>query len=211
VQTAYANGGSTAYLREGLGLPVALTPTGVKHLHRAAQAFDVGVYWEANGHGTVLLGPAAQAAAERAGRAPWARDVSALLRMVNQAVGDALSGVLLAECLLRRLGWTFADWAALYAELPSRQAVLRVRDRGVIATADAETRCVAPEGLQAAVDAAVARHACGRAFVRPSGTEDVVRVYAEAATREACDALTLEVLRAVHRLAGGLGDAPEGL
>lgn len=29
------------------------TKTGVKHLHRAAQEFDIGVYFEANGHGTV--------------------------------------------------------------------------------------------------------------------------------------------------------------
>jgi len=28
-------------------------PTGVKHLHHAAMQFDVGVYFEANGHGTV--------------------------------------------------------------------------------------------------------------------------------------------------------------
>lgn len=29
------------------------TKTGVKHLHHVAQGFDVGVYFEANGHGTV--------------------------------------------------------------------------------------------------------------------------------------------------------------
>lgn len=34
-------------------VPVACVPTGVKHLHHRAQEFDVGVYFEANGHGTV--------------------------------------------------------------------------------------------------------------------------------------------------------------
>lgn len=29
--------------------------TGVKHLHHKAQEFDVGVYFEANGHGTVSI------------------------------------------------------------------------------------------------------------------------------------------------------------
>ena len=33
-------------------------PEGVKFLHEAAHHFDVGVYWEANGHGTVLFSPA---------------------------------------------------------------------------------------------------------------------------------------------------------
>ena len=52
-----------------------------------------------------------------------------------------------------------------------------------------QTYCVqraqvtAPEGLQAAIDAIVAKFPQARSFVRPSGTEDVVRVYAEAATK----------------------------
>ena len=48
----------------------------------------------------------------------------------------------------------------------------------------------------------------GRAFVRPSGTEDVVRVYAEATTQEAADKLALDVARQVHRVAGGVGEQP---
>ena len=48
----------------------------------------------------------------------------------------------------------------------------------------------------------------GRAFVRPSGTEDVVRVYAEASKQEAADKLALDVARQVHRVAGGVGDQP---
>ena len=69
-------------------------------------------------------------------------------------------------------------------------------------------RLVAPAALQARIDALAASHKSGRAFVRPSGTEDVVRVYAEAATRRDADALALEVRRAVFDLAGGLGERP---
>jgi phosphomannomutase len=59
VQTAYANGASTQHIRQSLGAcEVACTATGVKHLHAAAAAFDVGIYFEANGHGTVLFGAA---------------------------------------------------------------------------------------------------------------------------------------------------------
>jgi phosphoacetylglucosamine mutase len=54
VQTAYANGASTTFL-QNLGLEVALTPTGVKYLHKKALEYDIGIYFEANGHGTVLF------------------------------------------------------------------------------------------------------------------------------------------------------------
>ena len=43
-------------MRNELQCKVALTPTGVKYLHEAAHHFDVGIYFEANGHGTVLFG-----------------------------------------------------------------------------------------------------------------------------------------------------------
>jgi phosphoacetylglucosamine mutase len=36
-------------------VPVACEATGVKHLHHRAFEFDIGVYFEANGHGTVVF------------------------------------------------------------------------------------------------------------------------------------------------------------
>ena len=48
----------------------------------------------------------------------------------------------------------------------------------------------------------------GRAFVRPSGTEDVVRVYAEARTQPAADELAARVARAVHDCGDGVGARP---
>lgn len=54
IKTAYANGASNLYAKEH-HIPVELTKTGVKHLHPRAAAYDVGLYFEANGHGTVLF------------------------------------------------------------------------------------------------------------------------------------------------------------
>lgn len=46
----HSNGGWWMFFQK---VPVACVPTGVKHLHHRAQDFDIGVYFEANGHGTV--------------------------------------------------------------------------------------------------------------------------------------------------------------
>ncbi len=86
---------------------------------------------------------------------------------------------------------------------------MRVADRNVIRTADAERKAVSPPGLQDEVDRVVSGYSGGRSFVRPSGTEDVVRVYAEAATRKEADALAVEVGRKVHQMAGGVGEEPK--
>ena len=52
--------------------------------------------------------------------------------MVNQAVGDALSGLLLVEAALRRRGWGLAEWGALYGDLPSRQLKARALVSGLL-------------------------------------------------------------------------------
>ncbi|CAA6673765.1 unnamed protein product [Spirodela intermedia] len=188
VQTAYANGASTEFLRR-MGMEVAFTPTGVKHLHEKASEYDVGIYFEANGHGTVLFSDNQKAALRL-----W--EVS---QLINQAVGDALSGFLLVEAILRHKGWSIEDWNSLYQDLPSRQLKVKVADRSVVTTANAETQVVNPPGLQEAIDAETAKYPNGRCFIRPSGTEDVVRVYAEAATQEAADGLARAVALEVGR------------
>ena len=80
VQTAYANGNSTRFLEDKLvghsemfilsvhmllgwqisqGIRVLCAKTGVKYLTRLAQGLDIGIFFEANGHGTVLYSDSA--------------------------------------------------------------------------------------------------------------------------------------------------------
>ncbi|KAJ3305294.1 Phosphoacetylglucosamine Mutase [Blyttiomyces sp. JEL0837] len=213
VQTAYANGSSTAYVKEKLKVPVVFTPTGVKHLHHAAEEFDVGVYFEANGHGTILFSDGAvKAFHESAGSTPEEKEAIATLRsladLINQAVGDALSDMLLVEAVLICQQKTFAQWNADYTDLPSRQEKVKVANRADFVPIKADTELVAPEGLQGRINEQVAKFNKGRCFVRPSGTEDIVRVYAEAATREETETLANTVCGIVFDHYGGVGAKP---
>ena len=215
VQTAYANGAAAAFLANR-GINVTFAKTGVKYVHHAAEAFDVGVYFEANGHGTVLVKEVLRERLAQLDREPGTGGrarlavarLHAISQLANQSVGDALADLLLVEAVLCLQQKSIAAWGALYNELPSRQLKQRVASRALLEPNATETRLVAPAALQSKVDALAASHNSGRAFVRPSGTEDVVRVYAEAATRRDADALALEVRRAVFDLAGGLGERP---
>ncbi|NXP52263.1 AGM1 mutase, partial [Heliornis fulica] len=216
VQTAYANGSSTRYLEETLKVPVHCVKTGVKHLHHKAQEFDVGVYFEANGHGTVLFSKAAESKIRQLAKEEKddekreaAKVLEHMIDLINQTVGDAISDMLVIEAILALKGLTVQQWDAVYADLPNRLLKVQVADRRVIDTTDAERRAVAPLGLQEKIDGLVKRYRLSRAFVRPSGTEDVVRIYAEADTQENADALAHEVSLAVYHLAGGRGAPPQ--
>lgn len=210
VQTAYANGASTAYITEKLGVPVACAKTGVKHLHHVALQFDIGVYFEANGHGTVIFSKNAREAIRNAAQAnESAQKLSQVMDVINETVGDAISDMLLVETVLHARGWSIEDWNSAYADLPNRQMKVTVADRAVITTTDAERVCVTPAGLQDTINSIVANYPNGRSFVRPSGTEDIVRVYAEASTQEGADNLAIAVGNAVYEQAGGVGDRPK--
>ena len=203
IQTAYANGASTDYIEKVLKLPSVCTNTGVKHLHHAALRFDVGVYFEANGHGTITFSenalktikntepqsPAQQRSLDR---------LQGLTDLINQAVGDAISDMLLVEAILAHKGWSPKEWLGTYTDLPSRLVRVEVADRSIFKAYDAERKLESPPGLQTKVDSLMSRYNKGRSFARASGTEDAVRVYAEAASRSEADDLATRVANAVR-------------
>ena len=231
VQTAYANGAATAYVRNTVGADVVIAKTGVKFVHAAAHDnFDVGVYFEANGHGTVLFSPKFYRLLDMAETKLRGNDDRAnialqrlrvLPSLVNQAVGDAISDLLLVDAILFLKGWSIQDWDGLYDDMPSRQCKVKVQDRSVIKTNNTETKAVAPSNLQPSLDAAmraldnatrgVAAAPSSRCFVRPSGTENAVRVYAEASTQADADSLASEAAALLHKLCGGVGDPPRAI
>ncbi|KAM4073566.1 hypothetical protein ACB094_10G029200 [Castanea mollissima] len=212
IQTAYANGASTDYLRR-LGLEVLFTPTGVKYLHEKAAEYDIGIYFEANGHGTIVFSESflcwlesrnyeLSSVVKGSEQQKAALRLLAVSKLINQAVGDALSGLLLVEAILRHMGWSIHRWTELYQDLPSRQLKVKVVDRTAVVTANAETVAVRPPGIQEAINAETAKYPQGRSFIRPSGTEDVIRVYAEASTQEAADSLANSVAKLVDQFLG---------
>ena len=122
-------------------------------------------------------------------------------------MGDAISDMLLVEAILSVLGMSTEQWDAQYTDLPSKLLKLEVKDRNVITTTDASRRCVTPAGLQEAIDQVVASYGSqARSFVRPSGTEDVVRIYAEAPTPDQVDKLAKQIGNLVYDFANGVGD-----
>ncbi|KAI5862154.1 Phosphoacetylglucosamine mutase [Durotheca rogersii] len=207
VQTAYANGSSTKYVEQHLQIPVVFTPTGVKHLHHAACSYDIGVYFEANGHGTVLFSQNTWAEVKRKEpQSPAQKDaletLSALGDLINQTVGDAISDMLMVEVILAHKGWSLRDWAMTYQDLPNRLVRVEVGNKDLFQTTDAERKLSQPEHCQDDIDKVVKKYTNARSFARASGTENACRVYAEAATRSEADELANKVAAIVKAYGG---------
>lgn len=72
-----------------------------------------------------------------------------------------------------------------------------------------DTRIVDPSALQNEIDKIVIEYTDARCFVRPSGTEDVVRVYAEAKNRKDAEECCYRVCGMVFDCYGGVGARPD--
>lgn len=174
------------------------------------------MYFEANGHGTVIFSEHAKAkihaalknASSTDDQKKSLRKLLLTIDLINETVGDAISDMLLVETILHAKGWDLSDWRAQYEDLPNLQKKVQVQDRNVFETRDAERICVKPEGLQDQIDEIVKGYKRGRAFVRPSGTEDVVRVYAEAENEDDVKLLAAQIQIIVYEMANGVGEKP---
>ncbi|VDM64020.1 unnamed protein product [Angiostrongylus costaricensis] len=197
VQTAYANGNSSKYLREVLGITPVFVPTGVKHLHHAAIRFDIGIYFEANGHGTVVFSKKFN---ERI-RTCSLKRLQLFSNIINEVVGDAMADLLVVESLLRWYGLSIEDWESqFYTDAPSLQIKVPVADRSKFKTTYDETILLEPQGVQEKINSFVKQCSGARAFVRPSGTENIVRVYAETQLADETVALAESVANLIRNL-----------
>jgi hypothetical protein len=56
--------------------------------------------------------------------------LAALMDIINQTVGDAISDMLIVETVLHARGWSIQDWEAAYTDLPNRQLKVVVKVGG---------------------------------------------------------------------------------
>lgn len=54
--------------------------------------------------------------------------------------------------MLAHKGFEAKDWVSAYDDLPNRLLKVKIQDRSVVKTTDAERKATSPEGLQEAVD-----------------------------------------------------------
>jgi phosphoacetylglucosamine mutase len=213
VQSPYANGNSTRYLTEVLELPLTISKACARNFHYDFETYDIGIYFEAKGHGDILFSPSTLKSIEDAN--PQSPDqeqalstIKAFADLVNHTSGDALSNMLMVEAILTHKQWSLATWDKLYADLPSKLTKISVEDRSLFTTINSGTQLSKPEGLQLIIDDIVSQFFKGRAFVLPSESEDLVTIYSEAATESDCENLSNQIAALIYNQAGGKGAVP---
>lgn len=209
MQTGYANGGSTLFIKNNLKATHEYHATGVKHLHHNALRFDIGVYFEANGHGTLICSKQVredigellnELSGLKSSEGSLLNDLiynlsvlESYLLLSNPVTGDAVINMLLVESSLFLLGMNIEDLDKLYADLPNKTSKCVVAKKELIRTTPNELDVIAPFCLKESLDEYRNSHPGIRFTVRPSGTEDIVRIYVEAPSEAEVEERTREI------------------
>jgi phosphoacetylglucosamine mutase len=171
IQTGYANSASTKYLGENLGVIVETSAIGVKHLHKAAKKYDIGIYYESNGHGTILFSDDfINKITNIASHNLYAKMLIGVYNLMNQKVGDAITNLLLVIHILEGQNINMRHWHNIYKNNPWKITNVKIKNKNSI--------------IQDKIDDIVNKYPGSRIFVRPSGTEDCVKIYIESLNDE---------------------------
>lgn len=209
ITTAYSNGGFMNYVRSEIKLlNLILAKTGVKHLHHKAKDYDIAIYFESNGHGTVFHNEKTLEKISEIKNSSDANEndkailnlLTDFLKVFNPTVGDSLSVVICAEKCLKILNLKISNVYDLYENIPSVNMKKIVKEKGVYKTNEDDSRLIQPLDIQSKIDEIVLEYSSefGRCFVRASGTEDIVRIYAEAKTAEIAQKIANRVFEIVY-------------
>jgi phosphoacetylglucosamine mutase len=114
IHTAYTNGACINYAKE-IGFTACCSDTGIKHLYNAATNFDIGIYFEHNGHGSIYFSKEAKRLFKRTDI-----NTKTFYTLCNQYIGDGVYLIFLLAFMNINDKNLFNEAVNLYVDLPSK-------------------------------------------------------------------------------------------
>ena len=145
---------------------------GVKKLISKSKNYDICVYFESNGHGSIVYNKS---------KIKTIHGLNYLLNINNTIVGDGINSIFLVQYMLSEMKWNHNQWYNILQKNPYKLYKIRCYSRFYFITIQTEDRLFEPYELQNKIDNLIKKHTNNNLFIfiRPSGTEDVIRVYIE--------------------------------
>lgn len=185
VHTPYANGAFISYIKDMFPfVHIQCAETGVKYLHRTAKQYDIGLYFESNGHGSVHFSK----------KCMTMKTIQIISNLLSQYTGDALGDLLFVLVALQET--SFLEWMYMYQDFPCKQLKL-YGDKSLFQTTDFGRKLTQPIGLQDKINTIISNYSYSNCFVRPSGTEDLLRLYVECKNESLIDNLANDTIQMI--------------
>lgn len=198
ILSMYSNRGAFECLRDN-GFIVEFAQTGVKNFVRQAKKYDIGIYFEPNGHGSVIFSKSFLSSINELD-SHEIDHVKILTNLFDPCIGDALANYIFFKCALKCSGGFIK-----YKEYCIRMMVVKIKDKKLLKV-DEKCNVLEPH-IQKPINQLLNFYK-GKGFVRPSGTEDLVRIFAECAEQDQADELAVKIAQIIYDSCDGVGPHP---
>ena len=141
-------------------------------MHNEAEKYDIGVYFEQNGHGNVLFHK----------KIP---SLEKLETLFHPNIGDGILDLFAVLFILQELEMYAKDWYELYSPYECLLTKHKVENKNIFSCSEDELYLLSPLDFQKFInDKIIEEDNYIRAFARPSGTENTLRLYVEGYNKE---------------------------
>lgn len=172
VHSPYTNGAFIDYvnrLQESnmhLNLNLICTTPGIERLESVAKTYDIGICFESNGHGEVIIKTDNHL-------------LKPLKMLYSGGYEDGIVNIFAVIYILYTLNMSIFDWNCLYSENPFLLTKVKVVHRNKIMYNNLSDEIIYPKSLVDLISKLKKEHPGLRLYIRSSTTEKLVRVYLE--------------------------------
>ena len=144
-------------------------PTGVKNLMAQTDKTDISICFEPNGHGTVIV--------NNHHNIP---NIIIISQLFNKFVGDGIMNLFGIMYILKYMNFSYDFFSSLYTPRETILKKINVQDKNKYVTNECGDILLEPINVAKNINNTINEYFKGcRCFVRPSGTENILRLYIE--------------------------------
>ena len=200
ITSKYSNGAFISFCENNLkNYKLSVTKTGINNIQKESKKFDISICYEYNGLGTIYI---SQDLSTKFGKLSSLIETSKdsqiielfqlFIALFNSIASDGVSNLLVIESIMKSMNLSIKDVYDFYNEIPYKIVDIKMKYSKFITNED-DSKIIEPKNMQIIIDELSNKYANSKIYVRPTGTEDYLRVYVESETDDNCEKIIEEL------------------
>ena len=205
ITSKYSNGAFKSFCENNLkNYKLSVTKTGINNIQKESKKFDISICYEYNGLGTIYI---SQDLSTKFGKLSSLIETSKdsqiielfqlFIALFNSITSDGVSNLLVIESIMKSMNLSIKDVYDFYNEIPYKIVDIKMKYRKFITNED-DSKIIEPKNMQIIIDELSNKYANSKIYVRPTGTEDCLRVYVESETDDNCEKIIEELSKSLN-------------
>ena len=206
ITSKYSNGAFISYCENNLkNYKLSLTKTGISNIQKESKNFDISICYEYNGQGTIYI---SQDLSTKFGKLSSLIETSKdsqiielfqlFIALFNSITSDGVSNLLVIESIMKLMNLSLQDVYDFYNEIPYKILDIKMKYNNKFITDEDDTKILEPKNIQKIIDEITHKYQKSKIYVRPTGTEDCLRVYVESETDDNCEKIIEELSKSLN-------------